>query len=447
MDLLRKELPMFKEWIKSYMKANESSVLADLQELISYRSVTGDWPEIVNCLDHFLKQAEEMGFKVFRTSAGDVGIVEAGQGNETLGILVHLDVVEPGDLEKWKFPPFQATIADGYLWGRGTMDDKGAAVMILHALKALRQYGAEFRKRVWLIVGTSEESEWTDMENFIREFPCPDYGFSPDGDFPISNIENGYADVVFEFDESIKIKMFDGFRVDAGKDPNTIPSKATLERNRSVYCFDGISAHSSTPEEGNNAIELLCRSGLCDDLNFCRFITEVLDCDPYGGKLRPEKEEEIWENQELVKTTFVPTVLKQEGANVRLTVNIRQNPSVQRCQLEEAFERYQAAYHYRYQIMEFLEPMKVSRNLEPFRIMAETYEDWSRTNNFISAGGTSYAKAMRNFVSWGPCFPEEPSCAHQENERIRISALFEAMGIYADYIYRIIMDERNLSER
>ena len=88
--------------------------------------------------------------------------------------------------------------------------------------------------------------------------------------------------------------------------------------------------------------------------------------------------------------------------------------------------------------------MKVSRNLKPFAVMAETYEDWGRPNSFLAAGGTSYAKAMKNFVSWGPCFPEDLSCAHQENERIGIDSLFRAMGIYTDYLYRIVTEKECL---
>jgi len=43
-----------------------------------------------------------------------------GQGDETLGILVHLDVVGIGDLAKWTHDPFDVVQRDGFLWGRGT---------------------------------------------------------------------------------------------------------------------------------------------------------------------------------------------------------------------------------------------------------------------------------------------------------------------------------------
>lgn len=432
------------EQIKEYIKKQETAILTDLQKLISFKTISEEKQEIENSLNWFLHRAREMGFTIYKTTTDDVGIVEAGQGGETLGILVHLDVVDIGDPVKWRFPPFEGTIAEGSIWGRGAMDDKGAAIICLYAMKALLDLGICFHKRVWLIVGTGEEERWTDMENFKKEFPCPDYGFSPDGDFPVYNIENGYADVVLEFTESGNLNQCGSFAVDSGKDTNTIPSKAVLAVKDGHHVFEGISAHSSTPELGVNAIEKLCTSGLCNPFHFSRFINEVLACDIYGGKLRLEGEEECWEGQQLGKTTFAPTVLKQKNDKVFLTINIRPNANVKRKEIEKTFDQLRSSYHYDYRITEYLEPMKVSRNLKPFAIMAETYEDWGRPNSFLATGGTSYAKAMKNFVSWGPCFPEDLSCAHQENERIGIDSLFRAMGIYADYLYRIVTEKEYL---
>jgi len=452
------------EKIEAYISAHESDILEDLKKLISFKTVAEEPEEIKKSLEWFLQRAREMGLQTYKTTTDDVGIVEVGEGTETLGILVHLDVVDIGDPDKWRFPPFEGTIAEGCIWGRGTMDDKGAAVICLHGMKALTEFAASFHKKIWLIVGTSEESAWTDMENFKREFPCPDYGFSPDGDFPIYNIENGYADVLLEFDESETIRRFGDFDLDAGKDSNTIPSKAVLTANGRQYVFEGVSAHSSVPEMGVNAIERLCASFGCGrtaaagntgapdaasgpGYNFAGFVNEILTGSYYGGRLNFKKEEYYWEGQYLGRTTVAPTVLKKDGEKVLMTVNIRHNASLDKADIEKAFDEYCEKYHYQHRITSYLDPIKVSRNLMPFAIMAETYEDWGYKNSFVTAGGTSYAKAMKNIVSWGPCFPGELSCAHQENERIGLESLFRAMGIYTDYMYRIVSERRNLLNR
>lgn len=439
----------FREQIKAYIKEHEALILDDLRTLIAFRTVSEEKDELRKSLFWFLQRAEEMGFQTYKTTAGDVGIVEAGQGEETLGILVHLDVVDPGDPDKWRYPPFEGTVADGFLWGRGTMDDKGAAVICLYGMKALLELGAVFRKKIWLIVGTAEEEDWTDMAHFKEEFPCPDYGFSPDGDFPIYNIENGYADVVLEFDESDSAGLLGEFDVHSGKSANTVPSKAVFSMNGVKQTFEGVSAHSSAPHMGVNAIEKLCAASAVDlppgaDFNFVRFVRDILVCDMYGGKLKFKNEEEYWEGQYLGRTTVAPTVLKRAGGKVVLTVNIRQNAALTREDIEKAFDEYGEAYHYRYRITTFLEALKVSRRQKPFEFMAKTYEDWGYQNSFTAAGGTSYAKAMQNIVTWGPCFPGDQSCAHQENERIPLASLFRAMGIYTDYMYRVVSEKDSL---
>jgi succinyl-diaminopimelate desuccinylase len=200
---------------------------------------------------------------------------------------------------------------------------------------------------------------------------------------------------------------------------------------------------------GVNAIEKMCASVTGNSqtgagFNFIRFISDILACDMYGGKLKSKKEEEYWEGQCLGRTTVAPTVLKHAEGKVFLTVNIRQNASLSRTDIEKAFDEYGKEYHYRYRITTYLDALKVSHKLKPFAVMAETYEDWGYQNSFIAAGGTSYAKAMKNIVTWGPCFPEDQSCAHQENERIPLVSLFRAMGIYTDYMYHVVSEKESL---
>ena len=150
--------------IDSYIKARRSEMIEDILELIRIKSINGCAAENTEALNLFLQKAEAMGFKTMKTSTGDVGIVELGSGDQTLGILVHMDVVGIGDTDKWTYPPFEGRVAKGFLWGRGVVDDKGPAVMCLYALKAIKELEIPLNKRVWLIVGTSEEAEWTDIQ-------------------------------------------------------------------------------------------------------------------------------------------------------------------------------------------------------------------------------------------------------------------------------------------
>jgi carboxypeptidase PM20D1 len=75
-------------------------------------------------------------------------------------LMSHLDVVpvEAGTESQWTHPPFGGVIADGYVWGRGAMDDKVGVVAILEAVEALLAEGFEPQRTVCLAFGHDEEA-------------------------------------------------------------------------------------------------------------------------------------------------------------------------------------------------------------------------------------------------------------------------------------------------
>jgi carboxypeptidase PM20D1 len=74
-------------------------------------------------------------------------------------LLAHMDVVpvEPGTETQWTQPPFEGRIADGYVWGRGALDDKAAVVGILEAVEQLLSEGYRPRRTIYLAFGHDEE--------------------------------------------------------------------------------------------------------------------------------------------------------------------------------------------------------------------------------------------------------------------------------------------------
>ena len=71
----------------------------------------------------------------------------------------HQDVVpiEPGTESNWTHPPFSGEIAEGFIWGRGTMDDKVTVVGVLEAVDALLSAGFQPKRTVYLAFGQDEE--------------------------------------------------------------------------------------------------------------------------------------------------------------------------------------------------------------------------------------------------------------------------------------------------
>ncbi|HXC18081.1 MAG TPA: M20 family peptidase [Holophagaceae bacterium] len=72
-------------------------------------------------------------------------------------LLAHLDVM-PADASAWRQPPFEGRIAEGFLWGRGTLDDKGAVLGILEAVTGLLDRGFQPRRTLYLAFGHDEET-------------------------------------------------------------------------------------------------------------------------------------------------------------------------------------------------------------------------------------------------------------------------------------------------
>ncbi|MGN1333514.1 MAG: M20/M25/M40 family metallo-hydrolase [Anaerovoracaceae bacterium] len=431
--------------IDNYIVENRTNIIKDIIDLVRIESVNGDKEGNARALRHILHRAENMGMKTMLSAKGDIGIIEIGQGKELIGILTHVDVVGVGDIEKWSYPPFEGKIAKGCIWGRGVVDDKGPAVMCLYALKAIKELEIPLNKRIWLIVGTSEESEWTDIASFKEEFEMPDCGFSPDGDFPIYNREKGYCDVELLFEEPCRNMME---KVEAGDSPNSIPSKAVFKlKEQEEMTFHGISCHSSVPGMGINAIEkMIVSQGFRTEFNFVRFISDFLSKDYNGTRLGIDDPK--WaENDSLDKTIAVPTILTLTEEGVKLNINLRLWFDVTREKVESSFEKFSSEYGYTFKISDYLEPMEVSEDEEFLQLMADVYESYGLKSSFRTAAGTSYAKSMEHFVSWGPVFETEPSCAHMENERLSIESMILASQIYATYLAKMASSFGELMKR
>ncbi|WP_371029123.1 M20/M25/M40 family metallo-hydrolase [Pseudoclavibacter sp. JSM 162008] len=81
-----------------------------------------------------------------------------GSSSEPVVLMAHFDVVPAFESEGWTHPPFEGTVADGSVWGRGTLDDKGPLCVILEAVEALLGEGFAPARDVYLWFGGDEET-------------------------------------------------------------------------------------------------------------------------------------------------------------------------------------------------------------------------------------------------------------------------------------------------
>lgn len=113
--------------------------------------------EVRRMLDTAMKDIRDMGFTV-RDFDGYACDAEMGTGDEAIAVLGHLDVVPAGD--GWQTPPFTPTRDGDRMYGRGTSDDKGPVIASLLAMKAVRDAGIPLKRKIRLILGCDEESNW-----------------------------------------------------------------------------------------------------------------------------------------------------------------------------------------------------------------------------------------------------------------------------------------------
>ena len=96
--------------IRSDIEDQRNIIIDELSGFIEIPSVTTDKKQVSAALDYALGLGEKYGFRTTKAADGRVGIIEAGSGDEILGILTHVDVVPEGDPGDWTVPPFEATV-------------------------------------------------------------------------------------------------------------------------------------------------------------------------------------------------------------------------------------------------------------------------------------------------------------------------------------------------
>jgi succinyl-diaminopimelate desuccinylase len=112
------------------------------------------------CKDIVTRCMQSLGMEVsfYEKEPGRTNVVgRIGNGDKSIGFVSHMDVVPPGELDQWNTPPFEPTIIDGRIYGRGTLDDKGSFACAYSACKAFLAENPSFDGTIYLIAAADEE--------------------------------------------------------------------------------------------------------------------------------------------------------------------------------------------------------------------------------------------------------------------------------------------------
>lgn len=135
-----------------------SKTLELAQALIQRDSVT---PEDKGCQSLMQTRLEAAGFQCEAMDFADVTNFWAtrGQSGPLLAFAGHTDVVPTGDARQWEYPPFDATVADGYLHGRGAADMKGSLAAMVVAVERFVADHPDHSGRIAFLITSDEEGD------------------------------------------------------------------------------------------------------------------------------------------------------------------------------------------------------------------------------------------------------------------------------------------------
>jgi succinyl-diaminopimelate desuccinylase len=138
-----------------------SPTIALAQDLMGRASVT---PEDKGCQELMITRLEAIGFIVERMRFGEVDNFWARRGTEkpVLAFAGHTDVVPSGPVDQWHTPPFEPTIKDGFLYGRGAADMKGSLASWIIALEEFIALHPNHCGSLALLITSDEEGPFVD---------------------------------------------------------------------------------------------------------------------------------------------------------------------------------------------------------------------------------------------------------------------------------------------
>lgn len=417
---------------------NKELFFEKLSELISFKTEQGEkkegmpfGEELFRCLEWFNGLAKDFGFKVINYD-NYISEVVVGDGEE-IGVIGHLDVVPAGT--GWLSDPYTLTLRDGKYYARGITDDKAPLLMCLFALKELADDGVKFNKKIRLFAGCNEESGWADIYYFNQKSTFPKWGFSPDGNFPVSYAEKGPNPTTFyfpfkgeyfsEIKGGIVVNAVCDYAYAVGKIDLELIKKHGLTLNGDKIESFGKSAHGSHPELGKNAILPL--------LKYIKDCGENID--GVIENLFEDKQGITKIGNETGYATLSPDLIKVEDGKLVITCDFRVPSKFTTKDFIPLIEKVGVPYKMR----KAREPLYVPKDSEIVVKLNSAYASVTGEKlEPLSLSGATFAGVFDCGVAFGPEMPGVDYHIHEPNEFMGADEIPIMYDIYLQAIKELI---------
>ena len=374
----------------------------------------------------------------------------------------------------WEHAPYGGELCDGKIYGRGAIDDKGPVIASFYGMKALKDCGYQPKRTIRLVLGLDEETNWKGMDYYLEHVDSlPDFGFTPDGDFPAIHGEKGILvfDIVKKFSgqpakglqlSSVKGGMAANAVADFARAVIHDSSGAGYDRiKEQVAAFreekacrincksigksfeitvQGVSAHGAKPDKGKNAVSIIMEflgrlNFVSEDTNdFIGFYNNCIGYDFHGERLGC-----CFEDEPSGKLILNVGMIDMDKKTVKLTVNIRYPVTVGDGQVYEGIMSELDKYDIGIVKGSQQDPIYIPADDPLIETLMDIYRKHTGDNDSqpLVIGGGTYARAMKNIVAFGAMFPGEPDLCHQKNEFIAAENMVKLAEIYAEAAYRL----------
>lgn len=453
--------------LHEWLRAHEQELLHDTIQMLQIPSIESapmaDAPygaENRQALDFALQLAGKFGMMTHELE-GHIGWAEIGQGERLVMSLGHLDVVPVGP--GWKHEPFGAEVDEGYIYARGSTDDKGPTMASFYAIRAINECFPNIPTRIRQVFGCNEESGFGCVHRYMETEEAPTYGVAPDSGWPLYHAEKGIANLVVSLPVNSGAQM-ELLRIEGGQRPNIVidscdasvrvrPAARKEVEAKLADSWDknltfawakdvltvhaiGKACHGSFPFGGDNAA-----------IRILRFLNEIspLSCQKYFQELflttqiagaglgingEDEVSHDLTNNLGIVATT---------GDHIDLTFNVRYPTTWKGDKLKAMCEGHLATLESEFKLKSFSDSPSLYFPLDHplVKTICEVYhEETGETRKPGVMGGGTYARAIPNTVSIGTGW-EGDGNAHETDERLKVDHLFKMSRIYAHIIYRL----------
>lgn len=439
--------------------------LNDLNTLLSIQSIASEHPdECERAMDFIIKRATDFGLTAEKITDKSMHI-ELGNGEKLCGVLSHLDVVPEGS--GWSVEPFALTRKNGRLYGRGVADDKGAALVNLYCLRALKEEKITGQNTVRAIFGTSEEIGMDDMDGYFKKQPIPELCFTPDSDYGICYAEKGILQLYVSSEQNDATLLN---RFHAGNAVNAVPEIANCIIDSSEYTeenliknadssdgsfefkssLDGLltisrgkAAHACEPHKGFNAaaslIKLLATELDSNELgSLCSFINYAIGTETNGRSLGLKMSD-----APSGKLTVNLACVNIDDNSAFAKFDIRYPVTVKHETVLNQFKKVAALSNLNVKVIKHEKPLYVEKSSELIDLLSQAYENVTGEKpELFSTGGGTYARALNGHgVAFGPCFKSDDVRMHNSDESIDEDNFFTHAQICLEALYKMFTNQ------